>query len=138
MEPHIRHIIKLKQSYLSHARDRPVLTLDNATCHTGANLEQLTAELPCTILFTPPRSPDIHKVVEHAVSRMKCMLKAWVRQGHITKLTDKLWLRIERAFYEETVNTHGVESVTADMATMNDTLHAIIEADGDWAPRKYR
>lgn len=52
----------LKTCLLPVLQPGQVLVIDNATFHKGGNIDNLLAQVGCSVLYLPPYSPDLNKI----------------------------------------------------------------------------
>ena len=98
---------------------------DNACCHKAAHLPFVEGAR----LEVPPRSPDIHKVVEHVFHPVKAGFRqAFGRKQKVTSV--KKAMKLLEQVVEECVDA---ESIRRDCSTIQATLQSIIKNGGDWA-----
>ena len=55
-----------------------VLIVDNATFHKGGKIEELLAQVGCSILYLPPYSPDLNKI-ENCWSWLKSRIRKRIK-----------------------------------------------------------
>ena len=134
-ELHMRNIIAAVNAALPsypewEAVGGPIYSMDNASWHTAANLGLSEAQILCI----PPRSYDIHKVIEHPFGPIKRTFKTRFSRMRSVR-TPKQAEKLLRQIVKETVTA---EAISADVATMRDTLVNIIQKGGDLADPPYR
>jgi hypothetical protein len=116
----------------------PYYSWDNASFHTSMNLEEVGT---CTsdMWELPPNSPDMHKVIEHVVGRVKMALRNALCDNAKLTTVNKLKHECKRVFFEITA-----ESVQKDIDSLPNTYKHIHTKqkqggrEGDWALARYR
>jgi hypothetical protein len=103
--------------------------LDNARWHSDSQLAR-----PGLCPKVPPYSPDIMKVIEHCWNTIKREFnQRFSSDQSITDITTAAAL-FEKVAHEVIT----LESVEKDVATLRDTLKAIVDANGDRIPKRFR
>lgn len=83
----------------------------------------------------PPFSPDMHKVVEHCIARLTCMVAAELADTEDVHQNVAYWMaKLEEMFF----GGISAESIARDVASLAETYMAILEVEGAWPAKKYR
>lgn len=83
----------------------------------------------------PPFSPDMHKVVEHCIARLTCMVAAELADTEDIHLDVAHWMaRLEQMFF----GAITADSIARDVDSLADTYRAILEVEGAWPAKRYR
>lgn len=98
---------------------------DNAAFHTRAHLLSAVAQR----LRIPPRSPDIHKVIEHAFHPVKAGFSSAFSHGRGVKSVKQAMKLLQRVVGDAV----SAEAVERDVASIRATLQSIITNNGGWA-----
>ena len=108
-------------------------SFDNPPIHNKCPLQQIGIE-PGHRAPLPPRSPDMHKVLEHIFGTLtRAMNESLARDPHL-KGVAKYKEELERLFMEKVTAV----SVNKDVLSLRSTYEKIIELEGDWPPAKFR
>lgn len=115
-------------------RPRWLLSQDNSTAHTSADLVGLRIWPADRILSLPALSPDMHKVVEHVHAWLTQQMTdwryaEWPRRPSLEECKSKL---VELFF------SYKAGSIQADVNSLPATYQAIIDSDGMYAPPPLR
>lgn len=105
--------------------DGAFFSWDNASFHRSAHL-------PIGVgarLEIPPKSPDIHKVIEHVFHPVKQAFRRAFGRRRKVKSVKQAMLLLEQVV-EGCVDA---ESIRRDCSTIRATLQTIINNGGDWA-----
>lgn len=120
-----RQVEALQALHPKWAEEGAIYSWDNAAFHTRAHLPALDDRR----LVIPPRSPDIHKVIEHTFHPVKSGFRHAF--GHRRKVKSvKQAMRLLQQVVGEVVDA---ESVSRDCLTVKQTLLSIIKNGGAWA-----
>ena len=127
-----------KQVALEHKHvfspDRgPIYSFDNAPIHQGADLKGLEIA-GAKRAKLPPSSPDMHKCIEHVFGTItRAMAHSLSKDANLTTAAQ---------YKDEVVRLFNTlitpESVQKDVASLQDTYHAIMAAGGDWPDKCFR
>jgi hypothetical protein len=115
-------------------RMTPIFSLDNASVHTDVKRDFAGEMAPL-----PPRSPDMHKVIEHIWNTISHDLKH--HQLHVLSAEHKE-SRFDVSFWPELVFSCAqrlitTESVRKDIISLRDTYMYIVHNEGKYAPHPY-
>lgn len=112
----------------------PLFSFDNPPIHQKAVLARAGIK-PEQRVPLPPRSPDMHKVIEHCFGILsRAMNTSLLCNSHI-KSIGQYRAEIERLFY----SCITPESVQADVKSLSATYDCIAgSAQGGWPPAKLR
>lgn len=120
-----KNVKALQADHPSWRASGAIYSFDNAVCHTRADLSFLEGDL----LGIPPRSPDIHKVIEHPFHPVKAAFHhAFGRRRNVKSLKQAMNL-LQQIVYEVVTP----ESISKDCSTIPATLASIIKNGGGWA-----
>ena len=112
------------------ANGGPIYSMDNAKFHTSAHLPISPAQR----LKIPPRSFDIHKVIEHPFGPIKRTFKAWFSKNRSIRTAQKAMQLLSEIVHSKVT----AKSIEKDVETMNQTLWNIINRGGKLAEPPYR
>ena len=116
------------------SKRKPIFSYDNWSGHKAASQKLGLVEGDEQRAPVPPRSHDIHKVIEHCFNTTAY------------KFGNKLWLAArddDPQVYMDIVedimfNEVTVKSVQLDVLSLFATYHDILSKDGDWADKANR
>lgn len=107
-----------------------LLSQDNSTAHTKAELASLGIWPAGRLLSLPALSPDMHKVVEHVHAYLTQAMTAWRYARWNNKPNDKECIaKLVELFF-----AYPAASVQADINSLPATYQAIINSGGLYAP----
>lgn len=125
---------KEKHALWRQVEDPIMFSHDNATFFTAAELpDEGLGEVWCVVNM-PPKSPDLHKIVEHPIHPIKALFRKRFTQLAGKVKHDKAMDLLEDCV-KEAVKTR---SIAADVLTMPSTLRSVIKNGGDWADTPWR
>ncbi len=113
----------------------PIYSYDNPRIHTNPAMLQRLGIWPGINSFPlPPKSPDMHRIIERVHGRICTRFRDWLAnqpqkqtiQACIAKLEE-----IFRKFETPAVHQH-------DIASYHEMLQQIVEKQGAWPERPYR
>lgn len=81
----------------------------------------------------PPRSPDMHKVIEHIFGHLTTQMNASLAKDDQLKGVAKYKAELERLFH-----AYPTKSVKKDVLSLPKTYAEIVKVQGDWPPSKFR
>ena len=81
----------------------------------------------------PPRSPDMHKVIEHKFGILTRQMNASLAKDDQLKGVAKYKAELERLFH-----SISAESVHKDVLSLESTYSEILKVQGNWPPAKFR
>lgn len=102
-----------------------VVSSDNHSCHK----QWQRLQDPARLNAIPANSPDIHKIVEHPLNPFNTRWYARFTADLSCKSCES-GMHLAAQILRE----HKATSIEDDLQTLPDTLQAIIERRGDWAP----
>ncbi len=115
----------------------PYFSMDNATWHDVGDLQVVPGiKLKECLLPLPPQSPDLHKVIEHAINRVKSAMRADIA-GDPRRLTAE---ELRGMFAKHFADMNKPEMVERDIQTLKKTFKAVGRSEGKggtaggWAP----
>lgn len=122
-----------------YGKTTPMYSQDNATWHKHAKLGDIGIKTS-DLLPLPPNSPDMHKVIEHAVNNT-CMTFFNYLLDHpdVTSLED-----VKDAFSKAFYSGNTVKGIRADVDSLWKTYDVVHKTkanggtEGDWPSAKYR
>jgi hypothetical protein len=122
-----------------YSKGGPYYSWDNASWHQALNLEDVGLK-ESDKWQLPPNSPDMHKVIEHVVGRVKQQLRH--------KLCDNANINsskeVQAAFIDVFYKQISTESIRKDIESLPSTYKHIHGkknqggSEGDWAQARYR
>lgn len=116
----------------------PYYSWDNASFHTSMKLEDVGLTIG-DLWDLPPNSPDMHKVIEHVVGRVKRELRNALCDNANLATVNDLKTECKRVFFGITA-----ESVQKDIDSLPSTYKHIHAKEtqggreGDWSLARYR
>ena len=110
--------------------ERWQISYDNAAVHTDA--EQAVPGI--NRLPHPPKSPDMHKAVEHVHAWLTQKMQAWLLKQEAGKITAEA----AKAQLRELFGQLHTESVMKDVNSLNDTYKAILSVGGRYPTKHFR
>lgn len=126
--------VKEKDALWSQVEDPIIFSHDNATFFTAAELPDEGEGEVWRVVKMPPKSPDLHKIVEHPIHPIKALFrKRFTQLGG--KVTPTNAMDLLEDCVKEAVKTR---SIAADVLTLHSTLRSVIENGGDWADEPWR
>lgn len=118
--------------------NQPIFSLDNASVHN--DLEDITGVGPFQRAPLPPRSPDMHKVIEHLFNTLQYklhrILLPAICQDYARNpeaFPPMFWVDVVEAVLKDVT----VDSIRADIMTLPDTYQYIADHGGCHAPRPF-
>ena len=116
---------EFKQSFNQRANLK--FSYDNPPIHRNL-------PLPCIDRVPlPPRSPDMHKVIEHIFGILTGKMNESLARDAQLKGVVKYKAELERLFF-----SISPKSVNKDVLSLPSTYKEIVAAQGDWPPRNFR
>lgn len=112
---------------------RVKFSFDNPPIHNTAPLGDIGLE-PEDRVCLPPRSPDMHKAIEHVFGTLTRAMNASLAKDPGLNTVVKYKAELERLFAEQITP----ESVSMDVASLPDTYRGILAVDGGWPPANLR
>lgn len=113
---------------------RPKFSFDNPPIHNRAALATIDIK-PEDRVRLPPRSPDMHKVIEHIFGTLTRAMNVSLAKDPTLNTVPKYKAELERLF--KSVITP--ESVRKDVASLPATYDCILnDVDGGWPPANLR
>lgn len=82
----------------------------------------------------PPYSHDIHRVVEHALGRLKRAFNLWLYTHPGKRTMEGYMAAVQDIFYTQIT----AKSIRREVKKLPSVYRAIKEAKGDWPPRKFQ
>lgn len=122
-----------------YGKSAPKYSQDNATWHKYAKLEEIGIN-QSDLMPLPPNSPDMHKVIEHAVNNTCTTFFNYLLDHPEVRSLQQVKDAFTKAFYDG--NT--VDGIRADVDSLwktYDIVHrkqAAGGTEGDWPSAKYR
>jgi hypothetical protein len=89
---------------------------------------------PSRRLKLPPNSPDMHKVVEHAIGLLKHSFKKEFNKDRTIKTAKQAASLLHQVAHKVITR----ESIRKDVLSLEKTYRNIIESEGDWASQGLR
>ncbi len=86
------------------------------------------------LITLPPHSPDLHKVVEHAIGYAKRTFKKEFTQL-LGKVGHHRAMELMEEVLKEAITQDGIQR---DAESMVHTINSIIKNRGDWADKPFR
>ncbi len=121
-----------------YSKGGPFYSWDNASFHTSLKLQDVgLSETDMWLL--PPNSPDMHKVIEHVVGRVKRALREELCDNANIKTVEQVKRVCRDVFFRITT-----ESIRKDIDSLPNTYKHIHDKksqggrEGDWSLAKYR
>ena len=112
----------------------PLFSFDNPPIHQNAMLSRAGIK-PAQRVPLPPRSPDMHKVIEHCFGRLTREMNTSLLSNPSIKSIEQYKAEIERLFYSKITR----ESIQAGVVSLVDTYTYIKgPAQGGWPPSGLR
>lgn len=112
------------------ASEHWLISYDNAGAHTEA--EHKVPGLNRQTL--PPKSPDMHKVVEHVHAWLTEKMQQWLRAQQTNKVTSEdAQAELKRLF-----KSYPTDSLRRNVASLPETYKAIIAAGGAFPAKRFR
>lgn len=109
----------------------PLYSFDNPTIHTDpATLWELQIIPNLTRLELPPRSPDLHKVIEHSHAVICQRFQQWVNETSETWEMPGYCNVLRHLFYTKLTPT----GIRKDVESLDKTFQAVVERGGERAP----
>ena len=113
-----------EELYISH---------DQATFFTRAEMPEGEGEV-YHLITMPPGSPDLHKVVEHAIGYVKPRFRK-----EFTQLLGKVGHHRAMELMEDVLREAITQdSIQKDAESMVDTIKSVLKNKGDWADTPFR
>ena len=103
--------------------------MDNAAFHNHP-LPQIGARR----VTLPALSPELHKVVEHAIARIKQGFKRWLRDHPQSTSMHKAFAALHQIAQQQC----SADIIKRDVDSLRDTYNAVLAASGDYPPKKFR
>jgi len=117
-------------SFCHHDRHRVQYSYDHSRVHEGARLPLTPQER----MPLPPCSPDIHKIVEHAISNVKRKFQMLMREKDATPEIHEAVEVLKSVCYIEPT----AEQLGKDCEGLVGTLEGILKEKGGWPPKRLR
>ena len=112
----------------------PLFSFDNPPIHQKANLSRADVKAEQRVPL-PPRSPDMHKVIEHCFGILSRAMNEKLLEDSSIKSIDQYKAVIESLFYSCITQ----ESIQADVVSLVDTYKYIArKSAGGWPPYRLR
>jgi hypothetical protein len=129
MKDLVRQLQRQRSMHLRASEDW-LISYDNAAAHKGA--EQQVPGLNRQDL--PPKSPDMHKVVEHVHAWLTENMQQWLRGQQTSSVTpEDAQAELKRLF-----KSYPTDSLRRDVASLAETYQAIIDAGGAYPVKRFR
>lgn len=114
------------------------LSIDGDGCHKGANLASCGIQA-ADMEQHPSNSSDMHKVVENGHGALQNHMQRWLLKREREQPDVKLQVaeckaQLEASFYR--MSTTG--EIQRNVSTLRETYQAIIDAGGDYPPKRFR
>lgn len=104
-------------------------SMDNATSHKHPLPQVHGRQIPL-----PPRSPDLHKVVEHAIGRIKRKFKIWMRTHPGSPTVGTAWKELKEIARAQCTP----DIITRDVDSLRGTYISVLSAKGLYPPKQFR
>ena len=112
----------------------PLFSFDNPPIHQKAMLSRAGIKADQRVPL-PPRSPDMHKVIEHCFGILSRAMNTSLLTNPAIKSVEQYKAEIERLFYSCITR----ESIQADVMSLVETYSSIAgPAEGGWPPARLR
>ena len=111
----------------------PLFSYDNPPIHNKAPLEEIGMQQSERVDL-PPRSPDMHKVIEHVFGTLTGGMNASLAKDPAMKSAPQYKAELERLFASMITS----ESVSKDVESLPATYQGILDVEGGWPDKSLR
>lgn len=112
----------------------PILSYDNPSIHGSPVLQDLFKSTYFTRFPLPPKSPDVHRIIERVHGRICNRFRKWLLRTPGQRTMRDYVGKLQNIF--ATKETGDV--IYADVCSYDLMLNNIIAKEGSWAERRYR
>lgn len=113
-------------------RHRPIWSFDNDKIHQNRLALAFLKINRNNRYPLPPNSPDMHRVVERCIGRLKAAFSTWL-YDHPGKRTMRDY---QNAFKELFFSTQTADVIDKDVRKLPTLYPYIIKANGGWPPKR--
>lgn len=113
----------------------PIYSYDNPRIHTNPDMLQRLGINPDLNAFPlPPKSPDMHRIIERVHGRICTRFRKWLADQPQKQTIQACIAKLREIFFQtETPTVHQ-----NDIASYHEMLQQIVERQGAWPERRYR
>lgn len=122
-----------------HGLGDPVFSFDNATIHDMEVLEEVGITWENRVPL-PPRSPDMHKVIEHVFGTLEGAMQEALHEDH-SLTRGREYAALLRTLFKQRITALSIQKDIRSLYPLYDMLHkskAEGGVEGDWPPAKFR
>ncbi len=121
----------------------PIYSYDNPRIHTNPQMLERLGIIPnsfplpsgpCNTFPLPPKSPDMHRIIERVHGRICTKFRKWLLDQSPKQSIQACVVALQRIFSE----TETASMYRKDIASYPEMLQQIVAKEGSWPERRYR